>query len=224
MNSYLIISSSKKFTKIQIDQLRDKYKISKENLQEIIPETTFGIDEVRQLQNLLKLKPYDGGYRMTVIKNADYATLPAQNALLKLLEEPPIKNIIILVSVSAEKLLGTIQSRCQTIHEVFDKAKSTMDPETCTIIKSILNSKTGDRINLSMKYTKNREETIKFLNQITDSLEKTLFEKDQNLTISTKDTAILIDKINKAKKLIEGNVNYKAVTDILLLSFPKYNE
>jgi len=74
-----------------------------------------GIDQARKAQDFLNLRSYFGGYKAVVIDNAQNLTTEAQNCLLKTLEEPKGKTILILVSNQPERLLVTIFSRCQTI-------------------------------------------------------------------------------------------------------------
>ncbi len=75
------------------------------------------IDSVRELEKFLSLKvPRNNTYnRAIVIEDADMMTHEAQNALLKTLEEPPQKTIVILTASHLESLLPTIISRVQAI-------------------------------------------------------------------------------------------------------------
>lgn len=79
---------------------------------------SIGIDEVRELQHFVSLKipsTKSGFTRIAVIENAQLLTHEAQNALLKLIEEPPEATAIILTATSPQALLPTITSRAQTI-------------------------------------------------------------------------------------------------------------
>jgi len=61
------------------------------------------------------LRPALGARRLFLVRDAERMQDPAQNALLKTLEEPPGQAALILVTPSAERLLATIRSRCQRI-------------------------------------------------------------------------------------------------------------
>jgi DNA polymerase-3 subunit delta' len=63
----------------------------------------------------ISLKPYRGGYKIALIEDADYLNEEGANCLLKLLEEPPPKSILILIGASEQRQLPTIRSRCQVI-------------------------------------------------------------------------------------------------------------
>ena len=76
---------------------------------------TIGVEEIRGLIDYLSLKPYEGGRHIAIIEQADRMTPPAQNALLKTLENPADEVMFFLVADSAGGLLPTILSRCQTV-------------------------------------------------------------------------------------------------------------
>jgi len=74
------------------------------------------IDSVRQLQHSLALAPYSARYRMALLLDFELANDNAANALLKTLEEPPGKVVLLLTAESADAMLPTIASRCEVIH------------------------------------------------------------------------------------------------------------
>jgi DNA polymerase III subunit delta' len=72
-------------------------------------------EESRQLVKLVSLKAFEGDYKIVIIWLPELMHPTAANALLKLLEEPPVKTLFLLVAQSAEKLLATITSRTQIL-------------------------------------------------------------------------------------------------------------
>jgi DNA polymerase-3 subunit delta' len=74
---------------------------------------TISIDEVRDLRRFLTLSPYQASRRIALLIGFDGATTEASNALLKSLEEPPARSVLILTAESLQALLPTILSRCQ---------------------------------------------------------------------------------------------------------------
>ncbi len=77
---------------------------------------TLKIDQVRDLQQSLALRPYEGRYRVAILLRFHEANPAAANALLKTLEEPSPDAVLILTADSADHLLPTIVSRCQPLH------------------------------------------------------------------------------------------------------------
>jgi len=73
------------------------------------------VDEVRKLRSFLNLSAADGGQRAVIIDSADEMNVQAANAVLKLLEEPPARVTLLLVSHQPSRLLPTIRSRCREL-------------------------------------------------------------------------------------------------------------
>ncbi len=88
------------------------------------------IEEVRELQNWLNLKSYEGKVKVFILIDAGRLTTEAQNALLKSLEEPPPQSLIILMTERRGDLLDTIVSRCREI-----KVPPFSEKETAAILK-----------------------------------------------------------------------------------------
>jgi DNA polymerase-3 subunit delta' len=73
------------------------------------------IEQVRELAQELALTSHQGGYKVGVISPADVLNRFAANALLKTLEEPTARTVLILVVTQPSRLPATILSRCQRI-------------------------------------------------------------------------------------------------------------
>ncbi len=71
------------------------------------------ISQIREIGLLLSAKPNEAKKRMVLIKDADKMNVQAQNALLKMLEEPPENTFFILTATHIPPLLPTILSRCR---------------------------------------------------------------------------------------------------------------
>ncbi len=67
------------------------------------------------LIHAISLKPFLGGRRIAIIDDADYLNTEGANCLLKTLEEPPPRSVLILIGTSPARQLPTIRSRCQLI-------------------------------------------------------------------------------------------------------------
>jgi DNA polymerase-3 subunit delta' len=75
-----------------------------------------GIDEIRSLQNFLYQKPVFSAKRAVIIRDAENLTFEAQNAILKIIEEPPAQSLLIFIVNHCDNLLPTLVSRVQKIH------------------------------------------------------------------------------------------------------------
>jgi len=74
------------------------------------------IEEIREVLNLVRLRPFSSEKKVIIIKNVEQLTLESSNALLKTLEEPTASSLLILTTSVSEKLLATIKSRCHRFY------------------------------------------------------------------------------------------------------------
>lgn len=77
--------------------------------------TVLGVDEIRKLAGFFGMTSGAGGWRVAIVDTADDMNDAAANALLKALEEPPSRAMLILLSNTPGKLLPTIRSRCRRL-------------------------------------------------------------------------------------------------------------
>lgn len=74
-----------------------------------------GVGEAKSILRKFSLKAYEGGVKVMIIWLPEKMNLDAANRLLKLIEEPPVGNYLIMVSNFSEKIIPTILSRCQIV-------------------------------------------------------------------------------------------------------------
>lgn len=70
------------------------------------------VDDMRDLKGFFNFAATEGGWRVAIIDAADDMNIAAANAVLKILEEPPARTVIFLISHQPSRLLPTIRSRC----------------------------------------------------------------------------------------------------------------
>ena len=74
-----------------------------------------GVDEAENIVKKLALKAYEGNHKVMLIWMAEKMNIAASNKLLKLIEEPPEKTILLLITEDENQILDTIKSRCQVV-------------------------------------------------------------------------------------------------------------
>ena len=74
-----------------------------------------GVDEAASIVKKLSLKAFEGNYKVLIIWMAEKMNIAASNKLLKLIEEPPQKTIILLIAENEDQIIKTILSRCQLV-------------------------------------------------------------------------------------------------------------
>lgn len=77
--------------------------------------TQIAVDDIRKINGFMGLTPAEGGWRVVVVDGAEDMNQNAANALLKVLEEPPPRAVLLLVCDAPGRLLPTIRSRCRRL-------------------------------------------------------------------------------------------------------------
>lgn len=136
------------------------------------------IEQVRAMQQSLALAPYQSKYRIVLIPDFQRATLGASNALLKSLEEPPSRAILILTADARESLLETIASRCELVRlrpmRIDDLAKELQETHGLSEVESRkLAQLAGGRVGTAMHYLRD-EDLLEKYNDALDQLEEIL--------------------------------------------------
>ncbi len=173
------------------------------------------IDTVRKLIRWNQNKPFIEKYKLNIINQTDLFTVEAQNAFLKILEEPPSKSIFILTFCNYALLIPTLISRCMQIQfqdidkyifpELGNQIKISPSnrevPFSLDIIKSIPDALKQSRI-ISKKYT--RDEILVFIDYWIE-IELNQFDPKQHI----------LDKLLNSKQLLLSNSNVQTICDLL---------
>jgi len=77
--------------------------------------TQIRVEDVRRSVGFFGSTAGEGGWRVAVVDSVDELNGPSENALLKILEEPPPRALLLLVSNAPGRVLPTIRSRCRTV-------------------------------------------------------------------------------------------------------------
>ena len=212
--SYLVEGPEEKRVKITKQLAKSNGIFFKKNSPDVYfiaaTNSHLSISQVRDLKRHIFQKPLSEKYKLVIIKDAQQLTFEAQNALLKILEEPPSHAIIILEVDNRQNLLPTIISRC--------------------IVKKSPPLKT---IQISQSHLITQREITKSLEEIADIKDASQWLDEQMLKIhqilikevNKKTEASNIEKFTKAiekcrqaKEMIQSNVNPKFVLANLILS------
>ncbi|MCA3391570.1 MAG: DNA polymerase III subunit delta' [Roseomonas sp.] len=103
------------------------------------------VEAARLIPGFMNKTAAEGGWRVVVVDGAETMNLQAQNAILKVLEEPPARAILLLVSSAPSRLLPTIRSRCRRL-ELFPLADAEMAPLLARLLPDLAS---GDRVKLA---------------------------------------------------------------------------
>lgn len=95
--------------------IKEGEAMSESELQNLKKSAFIRIDDVRTINDFMAKKSSQNGWRVVIVDSIDDMNTAAANALLKILEEPPAKSVIMLISHNVGKLLPTIKSRCSKL-------------------------------------------------------------------------------------------------------------
>ena len=100
----------------ECDSCREIATGSSLDVLEIDAASNRGIDQVRELRDMVRYAPVGGRHKVVILDEAHMLTDEASNALLKTLEEPPDKVVFVMATTQPEDLVETIRSRSQHFH------------------------------------------------------------------------------------------------------------
>ncbi len=131
----------------------------------IIPETSIGIEDIRAAQKFASTLPPKNQIHQIIIHDAHYLTIPAQNAFLKTLEEPPTQCEIILITRYPSKLLPTILSRVEIKNQKSIYTSDTLE-QSRKIFDQLQKAGVGERLAVIDQIPATRESFLHFLNDL----------------------------------------------------------
>lgn len=168
--------------------------------------TSISIDQIRELRAFLATKPLSHPTKTAYIYSAHTLTLPAQHALLKVLEEPPGNSHIYLISNQPNLLLPTIISRLQvtTSPHVVDTSQAR------SLLTRLLAAPPGKRLTIIDETKFTRVTALDFI----DHLEIILHEQ----LVNHLPPAINYELLTTTRKLLKANVNLTLALDHLVLN------
>jgi DNA polymerase III gamma/tau subunit len=159
MNTYIISSKNFELAITEIDKLNKENKVDKFDIEILEFEKALGIEDVRNIQKKIFLKPLKGDRKSTILMLKASATVDAQNSMLKLLEEPPPSSLIAIITDNYNSFLPTILSRAKIIELNEKLGELNNEP-----IKQILEiDGEGDALFLAQAVSKDKNEAIKWL-------------------------------------------------------------
>lgn len=220
MMSFIIVGSSDE-TKSQALTACEEKKIDQFDINLITSDKeSVGIGIIKKVQEKTFLKPLRSSDKAIIIPDAQSLTIPAQNALLKLLEEPPNHTYLFLLTTSLESLLPTIQSRCQILKKMGMTTRLTDDEQA--ISKTNYSEWTKRDIGLSLKLA---EQSAKDKDKALQTLQNmTIFARSQMLaTIADNGEALTLARhlreLQTASKLLTStNTSPRLALEHLLLN------
>lgn len=170
------------------------------------------IKTVRQVIEQAGFASFHNKARFFVFLYVEKATIPAQNALLKLIEEPPANTYCLLITNQISKLLPTIRSRCLLVHPQQQTAvdKSQQLPNFLTNFFQNPKTTTFSDIIEWVGEHKDRTNALQMLQQ------SLLITSNSSIAVNKK--IIILQELNTAIRNLEANFNTKLSLEKALFS------
>ena len=215
--SFLITAKSEQARQDYIADFCQQKGIGKYDQMLVIPEEeSLGNAQVRLAQKTAYLAPLQSKEKAIIFTQAHTLTLDAQNALLKLLEEPPVHTYIFLSADTDQPFLPTILSRCTLI--VLDtKEQAPLSPEESEqLIQDIHVLQTGtlgDKLALAEKRAKKEELDSWLTNSIFLLRDKMLAQPEEPTYM------IILKQLQEARRLFQTtNVAPREILEHIFLA------
>jgi len=180
-------------------------------------KTSITIAQVHEtLRSLTTTSPVK---RVVWIEEADKLTLPAQNALLKALEEPPKQTLFILTTAKKGSLLETIRSRCRLLELTSSSVSTHEGQEALALVKQALSLTSGERVSLADSLGRKRDELLAWTNTC-------LLELETRIKSESSPPALLIYSqivplVHRAHLDLQANVSVPLTMQNLFLRLPR---
>lgn len=184
------------------------------------------IETIRELQKKVSLRPYEGRFKVVLIKGVEDMTIAAANSFLKTLEEPTESTVFILISNNYHLLLPTIISRCQRIHfnlipvEIIKKVliqNSSMRPEEAHLIASYSQGCLGKAMEMDINdVIKKRDSILDFMKNISFEQMDLVFKKSKvwaGDNEAVEDILTTILNIIRDLTILKISINNKLITN-----------
>lgn len=214
----------------KIAQIELKTAVNNPDFFLLTSKTGLGIEEIRNLQKSLQLKPFKAKKKIALIKEAHQLTPAAQNALLKTLEEPGPNSLIILTTPDSFLLLPTIVSRCQVIgltekSEIRLKEEKVI--ELAENLSQLFQASVAERFCLAeeKKLYENRQKALSWIDELTFiSRQQLLAFFLQEKQTPWKALVSTLRLLEKTKKRLLANCNLRLTLEVFLSQMPKLTE
>jgi hypothetical protein len=181
------------------------------------------IESMRRLQAEAYLQSYEGGKKLFILESAELLLPEAANNLLKVLEEPPEDTIFVLTCADWDKLLPTIQSRCQLFifgggHSVvLDEARlQELLPQAGEFLRRLPGLTLTQAMQESRREERDKEGWLHYLAALLRLLAQTA-KGELNLPPGPPKALAAALMLERTGDLLRRNINQKLLLDIIFL-------
>lgn len=237
MIAKIITGGNKEKREKKIQKILKKLRVGRFDCYFLEGENSIGINRVRDFRKWAYFKPVSEK-KAGIIKEAEKLTYEAMTALLKILEEPPRKLIMILETEKSEQLLATIISRCELIELSYSEEKKVFtDSRLKKDLFIILFGKTGEKFKLAEELNLKKEKLRPYIaeiiflargiivsyykgrkNKYLQDLEKECQKKEIDLEKKVIELVKWVEKLTEISYLFSRNINLRLLIENCLIN------
>ena len=222
MGSILVCGSNAQKRKEKVNELVSKVdeNLLKDNHPDRLSigilknKKNIGILQIRKLVEFLSTKPYSSKNKVVVISQAEKMSTQAQNALLKILEEPPFYAIIILSAKTEQSMLPTVLSRCRKISADKSGNEVFIDNKKIVHFNEILGYDVGRKLKLAETLAKKDDDFV--IDLLEFWIREERFEMTENEKFEKHNNIELL--LSFLEDIENTNVNVRLALETLFMS------
>lgn len=184
------------------------------------------VDDVRKAFENIYEKPFLLDKKIYFIENFEYLNINSQNAMLKILEEPPHFIVIVLLSKNTNNILDTIKSRCLKIY--LNEKENIEDDNSLLIMNEDIEENKFNIYRDIFKDVKRMPKSIyyskynKIINK--DDIKELIVYLEKLIAYNIEEYYIYTNVIKKVKQKALGNLNFEMLKDYLILNIYEANK
>lgn len=184
------------------------------------------VDDVRKAFENIYEKPFLLDKKIYFIENFEYLNINSQNAMLKILEEPPHFIVIVLLSKNTNNILDTIKSRCLKIY--LNEKENIEDDNSLLIMNEDIEENKFNIYRDIFKDVKRMPKSIyyskynKIINK--DDIKELIVYLEKLIAYNIEEYYIYTNIIKKVKQKALGNLNFEMLKDYLILNIYEANK
>lgn len=184
---------------------------------EIVEKTAreHSVDSMRAVRARAAVVPNEAGRSVAVIREADAMNPQAQNAMLKILEEPPAHAVFVLLADNPQRLLETVRSRCETVNLTPERTRDAgeTEPVAAAVVAAVTG---GDDIALIRALAPVDKLTREAVPAFTAALRRLSLDAFAAGDLSDADLENICAALDRADKMTAVNVSAAHISALLL--------
>lgn len=226
--TYIIASKKERLQKSELKKLLTRLfgrEVSQSpDIHLLNPEgkNSIGIEEVKELQQSMRFKPFQEEIQIGVILDAQKLTQQAQNSMLKSLEDSSATSVYILCVDNEKNLLPTIRSRGVVLYPKREEETEEEIPiekgDAENIMETFFDLSPVEQFNIIEGYSESKDSSLAFINALEEAIREQLELDIKNGNISGSQRQLeFLKVVEKSREKISSNCNRRLTLEAMIV-------